>query len=605
MLATSREPLHVAGEQVYRVPSLGVPEAVAEDIRDVADTESVRLFMERATRHRPDFLLDSGNASAIASICRRLDGIPLAIEIAAARLRSLSPAEIDARLDDRFRIVRSPARDVPLRQQTLEALIDWSWDLLTESERHVLARLSVFAGNFDLPAAEAVAPDDLVDAMDVCDLLTSLVEKSLVQAEEGTDATRYRLLETIRDYSRGKLLAAGGEGDARGAHLEYFVGLAETARPRLRSADVRYWRDRLDQERDNLRAAIVASLGAPDPTSGLRLIVAMGWYWASCGYAREIFDAGTSVLEITGAKAPSALCAGALNELAAIAAVFVGDLTASRRLAEEALQVGRIVGDDEAVCEALSTLARVHEKRAEAHAALGLVEDALALARRLDNQTLIADLLKSRAGTRCDLCDLERARDDFSESLRLFQQLGDLTGVGSATCDLGYVALCRGDLMAGRAHFAESLAIARDLGHAALEANVEFNLALIDHLEGNSDEARCAFYENLAASRRLGDPVAVCYALFGVALTETELGDPVRSAVLHGAVDEGFQGLGHAFVEQAEVRLRDADRARLEDALGKAAFERAYRHGRSMSLNRAADLVGEPTGTADPEVTLR
>jgi non-specific serine/threonine protein kinase len=259
VLATSREPLGSAGETIWRVPSLTLPPLSAADaplLEPLTRYEAVRLFVERARAAVPAFAPSAENAPALVEICRRLDGIPLAIELAAARVRVFSAAQIAARLDDRFRLLTAGPRTALPRQQTLRATVDWSYDLLAEPERALLRRLSVFAGGWTFEAAEAVAAGDGIQTHAVLDLMAQLVDKSLVIAEEQRGAVRYRLLETIRAYARDRLLEAGEAERTRDRHLAYFLGLAEEAEPRLRGAEERVTLDRLEAEHANLQAAL-------------------------------------------------------------------------------------------------------------------------------------------------------------------------------------------------------------------------------------------------------------------------------------------------------------------------------------------------------------
>ncbi|HKR97947.1 MAG TPA: BTAD domain-containing putative transcriptional regulator, partial [Candidatus Dormibacteraeota bacterium] len=279
ILATSREPLAIDGEHLYRVPSLFVP-PVRADPEALLASDAVRLFADRARQQRSDFSVDRDNASAVARLCRRLDGIPLAIELAAARLRTLPLEEIDNRLQQRFRLLTGGRRVTPPRQQTLQALIDWSYDLLAPEEQETLERLSVFAGGFDLHSAEEVAGAGSDSPDGVCDRLAALVDKSLLQADEA-GSVRYRLLDTVRDYATAKLLARGqtAADEVGAAHRDHYLALAETAAPHLIGHGQIEWLDRLQLEFDNLRAAISYSARDPDPSAGLRLGRALCYFW--------------------------------------------------------------------------------------------------------------------------------------------------------------------------------------------------------------------------------------------------------------------------------------------------------------------------------------
>ena len=279
LIATSREPLGINGEVVHRVPSLGLPEAFESDPNVVAQSEGGLLFVERARLHDPRFTIDATNAATVAAVCRRLDGIPLALELAAARLRSLSAPELLERLDQRFRLLTGGSRTAMARQQTLRATIDWSFELLSARGQTMLARTSVFAGGWDLSAAADVVSDAVEDDLDVFDTLSGLADRSLVTVAAG-ETTRYGLLETIREYAAEKLAAQGNEAHRalRRRHLDHYLGLAETAAPWLRGAEQKRWLNQLDADHDNFRAALVAAAELHDYEAGLRLCVALRWY---------------------------------------------------------------------------------------------------------------------------------------------------------------------------------------------------------------------------------------------------------------------------------------------------------------------------------------
>ena len=345
ILASSREALGIAGEQTYRVPSLSLP-----DRRDVPTPqtlsmyESVQLFIDRALLVRPEFEVTNRNAPALASLCHHVDGIPLAIELAAARVRSLSVEEIDSRLDQRFRLLTGGSRTALPRHQTLRALIDWSYDLLHETERLLLQRLSVFAGGWTLAAAEAVCAGEGVDKGEILDLLTSLADKSLVLAEQKDGHSRYRLLETVRQYAQDRLGEREGEAEWQGRHLAYFVGLAEEAQPHITDSTQVMWLDRLEAERDNFRSALTWSAARPaDTEGGLRLATALQQFWRARGQlgdGRGHLDA--LLAASVGASTP--LRAKALNA-AGLLAWVQGDYAVARLHFQQSVEIDRRLGD--------------------------------------------------------------------------------------------------------------------------------------------------------------------------------------------------------------------------------------------------------------------
>src|SRR5215813_2013453 len=316
VLVTSREPVGISGEHVFRVPPMAVPPADLAAPGELAAFESVQLFTQHAAMHTQGFVLNDANAAAVAAVCVRLDGIPLALELAAARLGSLSVPEISARLDQRFRLLTRGSRTALPRHQTLRALIDWSYDLLNSGEQLVLDRLSVFAGGWTLEAAEAIASRGDTADWQVLDHLAALVDKSLVQAEDLQGSTRYRLLETVRHYAAERLAGrTGAELDqSRAAHRDYYLALAETAERHLCGRDEAVWLDRLEVEFDNVRAALAFSLADPGSAEpGLRLAAGLRWFCNMRGHGGEVFEALNVLLQRPDARMPTRSRARALT----------------------------------------------------------------------------------------------------------------------------------------------------------------------------------------------------------------------------------------------------------------------------------------------------
>ena len=359
MLASSREALGVGGEQVFRVPSLTLPDPDRTVTPEaIAQSEAVQLFVDRAMLVRSDFRLTDRNASSIASICRRLDGIPLAIELAAARVRSLSAEEINRRLDQRFLLLTGGSRTALPRQQTLRSLIDWSYDLLGEPERLALQRLSVFAEGWTEAAAAQVCAGDGVQAHDVLDLLASLCDKSLVLAEERDGHTRYRLLETVRQYARERLLEQMNGEAVRGRHLEHYLRHAEQAAAGMQGAEQLRWLRDLEEEHDNLRSALEWSLVAPTPAataSGLRLCAALQRFWLMRGHLSEGRACCARILELTAAEAPTRERADVLNA-AGVLAYHQLDRVAAREQHAQSLAIRRALGDRRGAAVSLNNL---------------------------------------------------------------------------------------------------------------------------------------------------------------------------------------------------------------------------------------------------------
>jgi predicted ATPase/DNA-binding SARP family transcriptional activator len=589
ILATSREPLAIDGEAVYLVPSLPVPEPDTGSTAGIAEFDAVRLFTERATRHQRKFVLDDTTAVAVASICRRLDGIPLAIELAAARLRSLSVSEIDDRLDDRFRLLTGGSRAALPRQQTLRGLIDWSYDLLNRHEQAVFERLSLFAGGWTLDAAEAVVVDADIERSTVLDIVASLVDKSLVQVEQARDATRYRLLETIREYAAGHLETRGPEEMRRlaRAHRDHYLSLAETAAPHITRGDQAEWLDRLEADHENLGAALMQSVTDADSAEpGLRLATALGSYWATRGHAREVAGALEQLVARPDAREPTQLRVRTLNTLGLMHALR-GDRAGSRASYEGALELAREIGSTTAAATALDGLGFAEFGRSDLSVVLPYFDEAYELALAGDDPHLTARVLNHRAMVLDERGDSETARAAYADALAIFETMGDQQKVSEVHIGLGYSQLGDGNLTIACDHFHSALTIARALHDDVALAFVLQNLAVATTLDLDFERGREYFSESLAAARRVSNRTAVAYAVLGLAFTSTGLGDFLHAATLHGAADNLFEH-NNFRIEHIEADLRISDHCRLREVLGDEAFESAYARGRSFTENEAA-----------------
>jgi predicted ATPase/DNA-binding CsgD family transcriptional regulator len=589
LLATSREPLGLDGERIYRVPSMRTPDG-GDDVATIRASEAVRLLADRAAAQGAPLAGDDGTAELAGRICRRLDGIPLAIELAAARLRIIPAAELEARLDERFAILTGGSRAGLPRQQTLRAMVDWSWELLNPGEQVVLARLSVFAGGFGLAAAEAVAVGPDVPSGEVLGLLGALVDKSLIQfGDAGAGPGRYRLLDTVRQYAAGRLDALGpvAADAARAAHRDYYVALAETAAPHLVAADQAAWLDRLDAELGNLRAALAFSQTQPDPMPGLRLAACLPVFWTVRGQGAEGIDALRALLDAPAARQATLVRARALTAAANLLE-SAGGYAIAADYCEEALAIARAAGDEYLVAELLCAQALVLVRQGQPGAALPLIERGLGLARRLGEPYLTSRLFTARASAANVQGDRAGAARDAAEALRLCRQAGDRLHAGGLLGNLGYYELSADDLNAARRHLAESLDIFRALNNLYGAVFETFNLGLAEYLDGSLDAAGALFAESLGLARRMGIKANMAYALIGLAMAGRDGPGPGWSARLHGAADQALADLGHA-LEPLEARLAGQDRQRLRAAMGDGAFDAEYAAGRALDLAHAAD----------------
>jgi predicted ATPase/transcriptional regulator with XRE-family HTH domain len=538
VLVTSRAPLRVRGEQEYPVPPLAVPQA-----GEVAASPAADLFVERAREASPAFELTRENTAAVAAICRRLDGLPLALELAAAQARFLGPSALLSRLDAALQA--GGARDLPERQRTMRATLDWSHGLLGAQERILFGRLSVFAGGFTLEAAEEVCAADAVEPGDVLVLVGSLVEQSLVIArpEGDKDGFRYRMLEPVRQYAREKLRRSGEEERVLARHVSYFLSLAEEAEPGVKGRDQVDWLDKLEAENDNLRAAIGESLEAQDVRSAARFGWALRMYWLMRGRQGE----GRLLIEQTlGRKngdLPARTHARALNALA-VCMYGSGDPERLMVVSEESAALFRQAGD----------------KYGEAHAP-GMMGFAL-----------------------LQMGNLEGATRIFEEVLENLRELGDAWTAAHILNHMAVAPLRRGDYPQAAGYAEEALALTEQTGDRLAAQTALQILARAALASGEHEEATRRFQASLAIASELVDKVNVAYCMQGLAA----VAEPVRAARLLGAAEGLLETAGiplYAWTDR-ELDQRAAEAAR--ERLGELAWSAAHDEGRAMDLEEAA-----------------
>jgi len=495
LLATSREALEIAGEDVLPISSLSLPPGPPlPPVEALARFESVRLFVERATTALPAFRLSDGNAPAIAQVCARLDGIPLALELAAARVRVLAPQQIAARLDDRFRLLAGGSRTALPRQQTLRALIDWSYDLLPPTEKTLLRRLSVFAGGWSLEAVETVCAGQHlngaeVEGWEVLDLLARLVAKSLVVAETPDEGqVRYRLLENLRSYAREKLAEAGEAAAVSARHRDWFLSLAEEAEPNLSGPEMGRWLDRLERDMENLRAALGFSR-QEGGDSLPRLAGALSRFW----YGRSYLSEGLGWLEDALAQNTADLvCAKALNG-AGMLSWSCGDYDKSRAFHERDLELRRALNDTRGIARALGNLGILASEQGEYTQAGALYAESLALYRGVSDDLSIAHMLNNLANLHAAEGDYTAAGPMLRESLALYRQVGNGTGIAAALHNLGDLYTKQGRLDDAEPFFRESLRAQQALGDKQRIASTLTHLAGIAGAQQDHERACLLF----------------------------------------------------------------------------------------------------------------
>ena len=559
VLITSRAPLRVRGEQEYPVQPLELPASTRSPAADeVAGSSSGRLFLERARATSPAFRLEEGNAAAVASICWRLAGLPLALELAAARVRFLSPSSLLARLDRALSV--SWGRDVPERQRTMRATLDWSHDLLSEPENALFRRLSVFAGGFSLEAAEAVGAAGEVGDEDVLDLLGWLVEQSLVEAEiAGGEETRYGMLEPVRQYAYEKLEGSGEAEEIRRQHATFFLELAERAYPELRGPRQAEWLERLELENGNLRAAMGWALTNGEVETAARLGWALYLFWRLRGH----HDEGRRWMEaLLERDLPTALRPRAVM-VAAFITYTQGDYEACEGHSAEALELARRARDMLCTAYALCMLGMGAMRRSDFEDATSCFEEALPLFRRSGEEVQVPAMYALLGTALLIQGDHDRAVPMFEEGLAMARQKSDRIGVCSALYHLAQVALVRKD---------------HGLATRLLQ-------------------------EGVTTSEQMGDRANLSYFLEGLAMVAGAQGQVQRSARLLGAAEGLLEAVGAPVYNyyKADPSLYERTTANVRSRLGEEAFEEAWVEGRAMTFQQAVAYALE--GKFDTNLT--
>jgi predicted ATPase/Tfp pilus assembly protein PilF len=573
MIATSRAALRVSGEYEYAVRPLALPNLQRLPPLDkLAAYPAIALFVERARAVKPDFTLKQSNAARVAEICARLDGLPLAIELAAARRKVLNTEALLARLANRFDLLTGGARDLAARQQTLRSAIDWSYDLLTPDEQRLLARLAIFVGGCTVEAAEAVATLNVqtFERSNVLDGMASLVNNSLLQQLEMTDGeTRFALLETIREYALERLIASGERAPLRQQHAGYYLRLAEQAEPELDRPQQDVWLERLEQEHDNLLAALDWACEHRAAESALRLCGALAPFWHTRGYLSEGRRWSSQILELkieneqlkTDA-APHDASFSILNSQYSILRAKV--LNGAGRLA----------------------LTQGDYDQSRSH-----YDAALALFQQLGDQRGIAMALNGLAGLEGRLGNYAQSQAHFDAALALFQQLGDKLNSARLLSNRGLIALIQGDEGRSRSYLESSLAIRREIGDTVGMIWSIANLGEIALRQGDSTQAIVRYTRSLALSQKLGAKEGIAVCLEGLAQVAAERGRPLPAARLWGAAEALRESIGAARQQVWRDRYERAIAAARAQA-GPAPFDAVWAAGRDMPLEQAIAEAG-------------
>ncbi|HKF42866.1 MAG TPA: protein kinase [Thermoanaerobaculia bacterium] len=590
ILVTSRSPLHVYGEHEFPVPPLGLPDPRTTSVEELSRSEAIALFAQRAAAVKPDFAMTEESARATAEICLRLDGLPLAIELAAARVKLLTPAAMRARLEKRLQLLTGGARDLPARQQTLRGAIDWSHDLLTQEEQKLFRRLSVFAGGFTLEAAEAVcnAREDL--GLDPLDGIGSLLDKSLLrESPSAAGEPRFFLLETIREYALERLAASGGESATRRAHAAYCLVLAEDKAYEQHSPDAgppspglppksgasgatsTPSLEQFEVERENFRSALDWLIEHGEAEWGLRLGAALLQYWDEREHQSEGSDRLSKLLALPKAAAPTRLRARGLFALG----VLSPDPASARALFEESLRISRELDDKRGIAVALNAVAVSAEKQGNLEESYRLFEESLLVWKDLGDPVAVARALSNMASVARRDGRPEDALALLEENLALSRALGDRPGAAWALNQQGDLARERGDREAAARAYSESLAMFREAGDRWGIAGTLSDLGGLARDGSDFDAAERLYAESLAAFQELDYKRGIARILDAFAGTAARRSRPERALRLAGAAAALRHSLG-AVTEPAEQSRTEKDlepaRASLSNTAGAAAW---------------------------------
>jgi len=638
ILVTSRVRLHIHGEHEFPVPPLALPDLTQPLESDtLAQNASVALFLQRARIARPDFQITSTNARAIAEICVRLDGLPLAIELAAARTRSLaSPALLERLVTHLLDVVVSRDQDIDDRQRTLRNTIAWSYNLLDSREQQLFRRLSVFAGSCSLEAVEEVYNTLGDSALHVWDGVESLLDNSLLQPVEQEGEGRLRLLETIREYGL-ECLEANGEAEiTRRAHAEYYLRLAEEAEPHLKGVQQRIWLERLEQEQENLRAALRWLIQHGEAELALRFCGALWWFWRLRGYwsggrrwleaalglsqaggptmtrakalcaagdlayyqddyltARSLLEEGVMLCRTLGAGKELATALGILGVLMQVQ----GDLVAARPLLEESEKLCRMLDSNWELSYLLRKLAEHAAQTAELKRAVEYALESLTLAQKLGDKSLIATVLSTLGNISARLGDLTQAIAYTQESLTFSRELGDKLLIALALNNLGYFTTLRGDLTLAT-YAQEGFSLMRELGDRMYIARTLHSVGYITMRQGNLTQAKIWFREGISLAQEIRSEFDLGLNLFGLALVTATEGQVLQATRLFGAVETSLDiNVDLNAAERAEYK-RAVESARTQ--LGGKVFAAARSEGRAMTPEQALTALQTPAAISPP-----
>ena len=585
IVVTSRMTLHVRAEHEFAVPPLALPNLKRlPDLVALSQYDAVALFIQRAQAVKFDFQVTNTTAPAVAEICVRLDGLPLAIELAAARIKLLPPGELLARLGQRLAVLTSGARDAPTRQQTLRNTIDWSYHLLDAQEQQLFRRLSVFVGGCTLEAGEAVCATLGDGAGQVVEGVASLIDKSLLQqTEHEGNESRLVMLETIREYGWECLTVSEEEETTRQAHAEYYLALAEEAEPHLRGAQQLLWLRQLEQEQENLRTALGWLIASEEVEIALHFCVALWWFWQTRVYWSEGRRWLKAVLALRGAGERTTIRARTLSAAGELAGVQ-GDWREAHMLLSESVALYRELGDERGLVLPLSTLGWVLLRQGDLAAAAPLMEESIALCRKLGHNWDLSRVLLWLGNIASFQGDLMQAMALTQEGLTLARELGDMTLIARALNNLGYFLWLHGDLMQAMALTQEGLTLARELGDKFLILSTVETLGSIVLSQGDPEQAKALFTEGFSLAKELGNDELIALLIWGLARVAA-----VKAQLKHAARLFGAAAVRYDINKVISPDQRDDYEQTVESVrarLGEQAFAVAWAEGRTMTIEQ-------------------
>lgn len=587
IIATSREALNSSGEHLYRIPALELPDnSINYTPDELMQNESVRLFSERALSVNSEFKINTSNIPAIIKLCNRLDGIPLAIELAAAYTKVLSAEKINERLDDRFNLLTGGKRTALPRHQTLKAMIDWSYDLLSEKEKILWNRLSVFNGGWTLEASENVCSGDIIQKNEILDLILKLTEKSIVNYDAVRE--RYVFLESIKQYGKEKLDESNETQDILSKHLNYYLELSESSEPELIRKDIHIWMEKLESDHGNFQSAIEWSVTGGDREKSVRLAGALWSFWKIRGHYSTGIRHLENILKNTDGVSESAL--GKAYYCRGILTMLNGDYEKSKLYYKESLMLRRKSQDKSGIADTLNSLGSAEYYSGNYEQALNYYEESYALRKESGNKHGIAMSLNNLGNIAYYKSDIEKARECFKESLLLNTGLGEKRGISHSLNNLGVISLEQSNYAESQKYFEESLELARSIGERSGIAYSLYNMGYVLFLKKEYENALEYMEMSINLNNELGDKWGVSVSLIIYSAIQLQLERLSLASILIGTADSCLTSIGRA-LEQNLKDIKNQVIIYLKEKLSEDEFKKYYEDGKKLSIDEAIQII--------------